>query len=247
MSAIDSLTTSGGAPASGGDAFAAMSSEDFVQLIFAELQNQDPLSPSDTSALLEQVNMIRSIESDTAQIDRLEDLIRQNDITSSGSLVGSFVTGRTSSGVETAGYVDSVSITRDGPVLNLSSGSRVPIANLDEVVDPALLAGGAENGAPVLAQAIADQLATVGEPFTFAVPAGTFSDEEPSENLTYTATLGDGSDLPGWLSFNGVTRAFSGVAPADAPGQLTLRITAVDSYNARASTSFRLTVNGSEG
>ncbi|MEM1167374.1 MAG: flagellar hook capping FlgD N-terminal domain-containing protein [Planctomycetota bacterium] len=54
------------------DAFNELTSEEFLEVIFAELTNQDPLAPNDTTALLEQISMIRSIESDTDLAERLE-------------------------------------------------------------------------------------------------------------------------------------------------------------------------------
>ena len=53
----------------GSSGFSAMDSEEFVKIIFTELQNQDPFQPNDSSALLEQLNSIRSIESDMALTD----------------------------------------------------------------------------------------------------------------------------------------------------------------------------------
>ena len=70
FSATDSAIR--GEPFSNG--FNALSSEDFIKIIFTELANQDPFQPNDSSALLEQLNSIRSIESDTKLIDKLEDL-----------------------------------------------------------------------------------------------------------------------------------------------------------------------------
>ena len=63
MSAINALT--GGSTASAPTSrFTELSSEEFIKIIFTELQNQDPFKPNDSSALLEQLNSIRSIESD---------------------------------------------------------------------------------------------------------------------------------------------------------------------------------------
>ncbi len=45
--------------------FSEMKTEDFIRIIFAELSNQDPFSPNDSGALLDQLNSVRSIESDT--------------------------------------------------------------------------------------------------------------------------------------------------------------------------------------
>lgn len=137
MSAIGSLGTSN--PASSTNAFQAMTSEDFIRVMFSELTNQDPLSPNDSQALLEQISSIRAIESDINLSDRLHEITLQNEISSSGALLGTFVQGLTDGGVEVVGFVDSVSVTREGTVLNLSSGFSVPLKRVTEVVDPDLV------------------------------------------------------------------------------------------------------------
>jgi len=140
MSAINSLSgnNSTGA-ASSTDAFSALSSEEFIKIIFAELTNQDPLSPNQTKDLLQQVSTIRSIESDVQLTDKLDDLVRQDQISSASSLVGKFVAGKTDGGTAVAGYVGSVTITRDGPLLNLSDTVSIPIDNVEQVIDPDLI------------------------------------------------------------------------------------------------------------
>ncbi|MEQ8844120.1 MAG: flagellar hook capping FlgD N-terminal domain-containing protein [Phycisphaerales bacterium] len=120
------------------NAFSAMSSEDFVDIMFTELTNQDPLSPNDTQALMDQIGAIRQIESDLTMTETLEQMVRQNEVTSAGSLISKFVTGRTSEGLPVASYVDSVSVTRQGIILNLNSGARIPMSNVEEIIDPEL-------------------------------------------------------------------------------------------------------------
>jgi flagellar basal-body rod modification protein FlgD len=140
MSAINSATGSNstGRPSTSTDAFSSMTSEEFIKIIFAELTNQDPLSPNQTKDLLQQVSTIRSIESDVQLSDKLDDLVRQDQVSSASSLVGKFVAGKTSSGTKVAGFVGSVTITRDGPVLNLSDTVSIPIDNVEQVIDPDL-------------------------------------------------------------------------------------------------------------
>lgn len=143
MSAISgSLGSSSNAPAGATDAFSAMSSVDFLGIIFSELTNQDPLAPNETKDLLEQISTIRSIESDLSLAEQLRTMVRQNEITSSSSLVGKFVTGRTGTSAEVAGFVDSVTITRDGIRLNLSSGFSIGLDNVQEIIDPDIIAVG---------------------------------------------------------------------------------------------------------
>ena len=49
----------------------ALTTEEFSKIIFTELANQDPLSPNDTGALLQQISTLRSIQSDMDLSDRL--------------------------------------------------------------------------------------------------------------------------------------------------------------------------------
>jgi hypothetical protein len=85
----------------------------------------------------------------------------------------------------------------------------------------------AVNDAPVVANAIVDQHSPEDMPWSFTVPANTFSDIDGNA-LAYTASLANNSVLPGWLSFNAVTRTFSGTPPANFNGQIALKVTASD-------------------
>lgn len=120
--------------------YEALNSGDFLRIMFAELTNQDPSKPADSKDLLDQIGTIRAIESNTALTTKMAEISRQNQITTAGSLIGKFVQGMTESGARTQGFVDSVSVTRLGAVLNLSSGLRVPMERLEEVIDPELIA-----------------------------------------------------------------------------------------------------------
>ncbi len=82
--------------------------------------------------------------------------------------------------------------------------------------------------------------AVIGSPLT-PVTVPVFTDVD-NANLTYSATLADGGALPGWLSFNPVSRTFSGTPPSGiAVGALAVRITATDG-SLSASTTFALTI-----
>jgi hypothetical protein len=99
----------------------------------------------------------------------------------------------------------------------------------------------AVNDAPV-AGTIGNQSASESLPFTFTLPAGSFSDPDAGDHLTYTATLADGSPLPAWLSFDPATRTFSGTPGSTDLGTLHLRVTATDDGGLSANTTFSLQV-----
>ncbi|WP_193771107.1 putative Ig domain-containing protein [Candidatus Magnetaquicoccus inordinatus] len=62
------------------------------------------------------------------------------------------------------------------------------------------------------------------------------------DQLTYSATLADGSPLPDYIHFDADSRTFSSTALGNAE-QYMLRLTATDRYGAHTSSDFRLTVN----
>lgn len=133
--AISSLAGSS-TTAAAGTGFSDLSSEEFVQIILTELTKQDPLKPSDTSALLEQLSTIRSIESDLDLQQQLESVVTQNQLATAGSLLGKQISGFTADFRRVTGEVQSVTRGADGPILNLVGGSRVPFSNVDQFFNP---------------------------------------------------------------------------------------------------------------
>ena len=97
--------------------------------------------------------------------------------------------------------------------------------------------------APVLAAQTGNQTATVGSPFSLTLPAGTFTDVDSGDSLTYAATSADGSPLPSWLTFNASTRTFSGTPASADVGTLGVKAVATDLGGLAASETFNVTVS----
>ncbi len=97
------------------------------------------------------------------------------------------------------------------------------------------------NDGPVLTSALADQSASEDRAFSFTVPGNAFSDVDASDTLTYSATLADGSALPGWLSFDAASRTFSGTPGNGDVGGLDVRVTASDPHGGNVDDVFTLT------
>ena len=138
MSAITSAA-SGVVGGSGSNRFNELSSEDFLQIIFTELQQQDPFEPNDSSALLEQLNSIRAIESDIDLTKNLESIVFQNKLASAGNLIGKTVEGVMPTGDRVVGNVFAVIRQGDDVSLQLDSGWELPADNVQVIVDPASL------------------------------------------------------------------------------------------------------------
>lgn len=130
------------------NAFSDLTSEEFVRIMFTELANQDPLKPNDSSALLEQMSSLRSIQSDIDLSSKLQAMVSQNQLAAAGGLIGKYISGISTGNLRVEGEVISVSRTREGPVLNLSNGFRVRFENIDEMIDPSLFNDPADPAGP---------------------------------------------------------------------------------------------------
>ena len=144
---------------------------------------------------------------------------------------------------------DPVTRTFNGTPCNSDVGTLTIAVNATDsgslsVTDTFALAIQNVNDAPTLASPVADQTVAEDAPFNIQAPANTFADDDLmyGDILTYNATLGDGSPLPVWLSFNPTTRTFSGMPDDAQVGTLDLRVTATDTGNLSISDVFTLTV-----
>ncbi|MCY4341377.1 MAG: putative Ig domain-containing protein [Gammaproteobacteria bacterium] len=98
------------------------------------------------------------------------------------------------------------------------------------------------NNAPTVATVIPDQPATAGTAFSYAFPANTFTDAD-NDTLNYSATQGDDSALPGWLTFTEASRTFSGTPQSADMGTLSVKVTADDSNGGTVSDTFNIVVS----
>jgi Ca2+-binding RTX toxin-like protein len=102
------------------------------------------------------------------------------------------------------------------------------------------------NETPTVVVPVPDQIAAEDSFFTFTVPATTFTDADVAHGdaLVYEASLGDGSPLPAWLSFDPTTLTFSGMPGSGAVGVLQLAVTALDQGTLSATDFFTLSIAG---
>jgi flagellar basal-body rod modification protein FlgD len=131
ISASDAATTTAST-----NRFSDLTSEEFIKIIFTELTNQDPFQPNDSSALLEQLNSIRSIESDTQLTKQLSSIVTQNQLATAGNLIGKQIQGLTPDAERVAGTVVSAAKQNDSVSLLLDNGWVVPMDNVETIIDP---------------------------------------------------------------------------------------------------------------
>jgi flagellar basal-body rod modification protein FlgD len=133
-SAVDMLGA-GSATGSKSSAFSNMSSEDFLQLILTELTKQDPMQPNDTQALLDQLSTVYNIQSQMDLSTSMADIIDRDELASASSMIGRYVTGISEDIVRVEGTVAAVTKTDAGSILVLEDGTRVPMKDVDGVID----------------------------------------------------------------------------------------------------------------
>jgi flagellar basal-body rod modification protein FlgD len=85
----------------------------FLNLMITELQNQDPLNPTDNAALLEQIGQLRSIGANDQLVSTLSSFSNTQELTTASSLIGKKVSGLDVKGDEVNGEVSSVSVKID--------------------------------------------------------------------------------------------------------------------------------------
>ncbi len=122
--------------------FSDMSSEDFIRVMFTELQNQDPLNPQDSNAMLDQISNLRNIESQIDLQTSLKQLVAGNQIASAGGMIGKLVKGLNDSNENIDGIVTSVRVSNDRVFLELDSGQTLDMSRVTRI-SPVTEAGSA--------------------------------------------------------------------------------------------------------
>lgn len=98
------------------------------------------------------------------------------------------------------------------------------------------------NSGPQIFSGVQDQSILVGDDLAVVIADDAFFDVE-GDDITYTATLADGTDLPSWLTFDATTKSFSGIPQNGDITSLDIKLTASDGQIDN-STFFKINVTG---
>jgi flagellar basal-body rod modification protein FlgD len=114
----------------------ALKSEDFIQMMITQLQNQDPMEPAKNEALLAQMSQISQLESSTNLQTSLKTLVQQNNMSQAGAMIGKSIKGKDASGEDIEGIVASVRM-EDGQLhLELDSGKKLSMSDVTDITMP---------------------------------------------------------------------------------------------------------------
>ncbi len=109
---------------------AALNYDSFLRLLVAQMKNQDPTEPKDSTQYLSQLAAFSSVEQNVSTNQKLDQLMVSLQINQSASFIGRTVTSAdgTVSGVIKSVTINSLGLTAtlaDGQTLELSSGIKL--------------------------------------------------------------------------------------------------------------------------
>ena len=110
----------------GYDAMSDLGMDEFLKMMIAELQNQDPLNPMDNTQMLEQISQIREITSNDQLTDTLEAVLLGQNMSTASSMIGRTIRALTDDDNMVIGTVDRVTLEDGVPKLHIT----------DDTVDP---------------------------------------------------------------------------------------------------------------
>ena len=125
-------TSSAAASTSSTSALENLSTQDFTNMLVAELQNQDPTQPITNSDLMQQVGQIQSIQTTQQLNTTLQSVLLGQSVATAGNLIGRTVQGTDASGNAVNGTVGSVSISNGNATLNVGT-STMPLSNVTQI------------------------------------------------------------------------------------------------------------------
>jgi flagellar basal-body rod modification protein FlgD len=107
------------------DAFNKLDLGQFIKLLVAEMQNQDPMNPMDNSEILQTISQIKAIASNDKMTNTLSAMQLQQNMASAGMLLNQTVKGLSDNGDTIVGKIDKVSV----------AGGKVQLHIGDETLD----------------------------------------------------------------------------------------------------------------
>lgn len=113
--------------------FAGLDSEDFLKLLIAQLQNQDPTDPLDSDQLLRQISEMRNLQAGLELQNTLKNLSLTQQLASSTGFLGREITAlHGDQKEEIQGVVERI-ILRDGKALLSVNGKEVALTEVQTV------------------------------------------------------------------------------------------------------------------
>ncbi len=134
VSAVSSSTTTQATTSTsktGTGATEELGQDAFMQLLLAQLRNQDPLKPMEDKDFIAQLAQFNSLSQLTAMATKIDTLVQSQSINQGASLIGKTVSGTSGDSVIT-GVVTGLQVTGGKVVLSVD-GQKLPLGNVQSV------------------------------------------------------------------------------------------------------------------
>jgi flagellar basal-body rod modification protein FlgD len=105
----------------------------FLQLMVTQLQDQDPLNPTDTSSYLSELAQFTSLEQETNTATSTQQTASSNATTEALSLLGQNVNYTDANGVSQSGVVSSIDLSGSSPTLTIGTTSGITTSQVTKV------------------------------------------------------------------------------------------------------------------
>jgi flagellar basal-body rod modification protein FlgD len=107
--------------------------DEFLKLMIAELQNQDPLNPADNTQLLTQMSQIRQVAASDKLSSTLDTVLLGQNLTNGTSLIGKTVKALGADGKDISGKVSKVTVANNDVQVYIGDQS-VKLTNIREIL-----------------------------------------------------------------------------------------------------------------
>jgi flagellar basal-body rod modification protein FlgD len=136
MSAVNptssSSSTSGTSSSTTATGFGSLTTADFMQMLIAELQNQDPTQPMSSEDLLGQLATMSQLQSTTDLDTALQSNTSNQQLSIGASFIGKSITGTDAGGNAVSGVVTQAFLSSGTAYVGVGT-SQVPLANITDV------------------------------------------------------------------------------------------------------------------
>jgi flagellar basal-body rod modification protein FlgD len=128
-STTSSSASSGSTSQSG---FGSLTTTDFMQMLIAELQNQDPTQPMSSEDLLSQLTTMSQLQSTTELDSSLQANTTNQQLSIGASFIGKSINGTDDSGKAVSGVVDQAFLQNGTAYVGVGN-SQVQLSNITDV------------------------------------------------------------------------------------------------------------------
>ncbi|HJT31712.1 MAG TPA: flagellar hook capping FlgD N-terminal domain-containing protein [Pirellulales bacterium] len=125
-------STAGSSASTTSSGLTGITPDDFLKMLITELQNQDPMNPTNSDQIMQQISEIRNIQATSDLTTSLNSVVLGQSLATAGSLIGRQIEGLASDGTQVSGAVSSVSLKNGTPEVNVG-GQTLELSNITSV------------------------------------------------------------------------------------------------------------------